>query len=627
MRTLSAALLATLLLTTGCTGSEGDKGGRCDFQFGAGPVAQFHEDNDCAPNPWPSDRLLAAGRVAVPASRVGYALPPDAAFDDARTYLQETSDDLDADGWSTIAPLHVVLDDEPDLTTVDDGFRFYRFDGGTPQADATAFAARWDADLNALILQQQTPLQEGTTYGVVITANLLDAEGRPTARSREFQRYLSSDDALANDVTLYENAGVTTDLIAVAYTFTTATNTAQLASIRDVVFAAAGGVHAPAYESPSSFTGLVEGYHLSGSADFTSSIAGITSGTNLAAIVNGSFDAWDFRNSSSGAFEESFVNGTSTPGVARLDFRLTIPEGTTPPGGWPVVIYAHGLGGQNTDVYRWGNALAPHGFAVIGISALKHGYRGTVPEFFDWESLPRTREHFRQTNADHLQLLRMIIEGKADALAPFDQLDETNVSYMGISLGGILGESFLALAPGANNQRGLIIVGGGHLSRELYAESVGAGYFYPFLQNRAQINSGDPEFQLFMKGFEMLVQLGMDRADPVNFAAHVVAPNTPLTGGANKLVLQTISVGDTWVPNDANEALQRAYGIPTLTAATTSTNGVSGAFRFTSTDFPQVSGEEPHGWFSDLCEAQEMGFTWLESEGETFVDPTTVTCP
>jgi len=622
------AALAALTLATGCSGGDGgSKSGPCDFQFGSGgAIAQFHADSACAPNPWPEDRLLISGRAAVPESRVSYAFPKGEDFAAAREYLQATSDTLDANGWSTISPIHVVLDDEPDLSTVVDGFHFFRFAGDLPIADTTEFDASWDPDLNALILQPRTPLLEATSYGVVITAQLLNTDARPTARGRGFQTYISGS-PLTRDLALYEDSGIETDQIAVSWTFTTAANTIEMIAVRDLVFGAgATGVHVPAYDVPSTFAGLVQGYHLAGSADFLSSIGTITNGSNLAGVVNGAFDSWDFRGTDGGAFDANLVAGTAVPPVERLDFRLTIPEGTPPGGGWPVVIFGHGLGGQNTDAYRWGNELAAYGFAVVGISAVHHGYRGTVPEFFNWESLPRTREHFRQTNADHLQLLHMLQEGNAAALAPFNQLNVDDVSYFGISLGGILGSSFLALSPDANS-KGLLVVPGGHLSRELFANEVGGTYFNPFIANRAQIGATDPEFPLFLKGFEMLVQLGFDRVDPVNFATHIVTPGTQLPSGVPKRVLQTVSIDDNWVPNDANYALQRALGIPTLTAATTNTGGVSGAWVLDDADFPQVTGEEPHGYFSLLCEAQAMGFHWLQSDGTEVLDPTTVTCP
>ena len=119
------------------------------------------------------------------------------------------------------------------------------------------------------------------------------------------------------------------------------------------------------------------------------------------------------------------------------------------------------------------------------------------------------------------------------------------------------------------------------------------------------------------------VRYGSGRLDAFRyyFGPGAQFPDTPA-----KSVLQTISIGDTWVPNDTNEALQRALGIPTLTQASSSGTAISGAWVFDVTDFPQVSGDEPHGWFSDLCGAQEMAFTWLESSGTELLDPTTA-CP
>lgn len=624
----AVAAALTLALVSGCTGeTDKTKSGPCDFQFGnGGPVAQFKRDVACAPNPWPSDRMRDAGGLTIPPSRVDYMLGEDGGFDEAREYLAYTLSTLDVDGWSTIAPLRIRFDSAVDVTTAEDGIAFFRFEGNTPVADATAFDAGWDDELSALVLQPRTPLLDGTTYGVVVTADLLDEAERPTARSREFQEYLADPaEALPADLTLYEDSGVPTDRIALAFTFTTATNTDDLLSIRDWIFSNPAGEHDLDYAS-GTFDDLILGYHLAGSTEFTTSLGSATAGSNLAAIVNGSFDAFDFRGADGGSFDANLVDGSATPPVNRVDFRLTIPEGAPPtPDGWPVVVYAHGLGGSNDDVYEWGDRLAPYGFAVIGISALQHGYRGSVEFFFDWSSLPATREHFRQTNADHLQLLRALRDANAAALAPFDELDVDDVSYFGISLGGILGSSFLSL--NQFGDRGLLVVPGGHLSRELYAQTVGEGYFYPFLQNASGLDSGSPEFQTFLKGFVPLAQLGMDAADPVNYARRVVTPGAQFPDTPAKAVLQTISLGDTWVPNDTNEALQRALGIPTLTAGSSSATAISGAWVFDDSDFPQVTGDEPHGWFTDLCQAQTMGFTWLESGATDLVDPTNVTCP
>src|SRR5206468_11526313 len=56
-------------------------------------------------------------------------------------------------------------------------------------------------------------------------------------------------------------------------------------------------------------------------------------------------------------------------------FTVTIPSGTPPSGGWPIIIQQHGLGGQRDTVVGLAEADAARGFASIGIDAAQHGYR------------------------------------------------------------------------------------------------------------------------------------------------------------------------------------------------------------------------------------------------------------
>jgi hypothetical protein len=80
--------------------------------------------------------------------------------------------------------------------------------------------------------------------------------------------------------------------------------------------------------------------------------------------------------------DERFTrDGSGTPIVIdtpQIPFTIVVPKGTPPPGGWPVIIQQHGLGGQRDTVVGFGEADAARGFASIGIDAVAHGYR-----FFD----------------------------------------------------------------------------------------------------------------------------------------------------------------------------------------------------------------------------------------------------
>lgn len=61
----------------------------------------------------------------------------------------------------------------------------------------------------------------------------------------------------------------------------------------------------------------------------------------------------------------------------KAPYLLTVPSGTPPAGGWPVVIFGHGLTSQRTTMIPITNALATAGFATIGIDVVWHGDRTT----------------------------------------------------------------------------------------------------------------------------------------------------------------------------------------------------------------------------------------------------------
>ena len=627
MKRSIVALAATSTVFTGCNSDKGGGNPACRYEtHAAGAIAQFNADGNCHANPWPSDELLVDGALQIGVERFAYVAPPTEDFDRMREYLAEVIASLDANGFSTIAPFRISFDHAVDPATAADGFHFFRFDGATPSPDATAFVFTWDAELSVLEAQPQTPLAEGVTYGVVISAGLLDTDARPTARSRSFTGLLANEPPTEITALLAaaEGEGIDSSAVALAFRFTTMSATADLVAIRDRIFGAAADVLVPEYDSPSEITGIVEGVFTDTSAGWASALSGATEGSNLAMVAVGTFDPWDFRGADGSAIDADLVTGTATPPTNHIDFRIAIPEGPTPPGGWPVLLFAHGLGGSAVDAYEIGDAIAAEGFAVVGISAIQHGRRGNVTNFFNWEDLPATREHFRQTSIDHLQLVRLLRNGKAGNVPPFDLLDVDDVTYFGVSLGGIMGSAFLSVAP--YNTKGLLVVPGGHLSLELEAETVGDQYLHPFIASRAGLDPTTPEFATFLRAFMPVVQLGLDAGDPVNYATHVVTPGQQLPGTAPKRVLQMISIGDTWVINDANYALQRALGIDVLTPPIGDGGGVSGALVISADDWPEVAQEEPHGWFGDLCAFQEVSWNWIQSDGTAVSDPQAAAC-
>ncbi len=58
-------------------------------------------------------------------------------------------------------------------------------------------------------------------------------------------------------------------------------------------------------------------------------------------------------------------------------YVLTVPAGPTPPNGWPVVIFGHGLTANRTTMVAISNALAAAHFATLAVDVVWHGERNT----------------------------------------------------------------------------------------------------------------------------------------------------------------------------------------------------------------------------------------------------------
>ncbi|HVO31623.1 MAG TPA: hypothetical protein VMV18_12840 [bacterium] len=610
---------------------------------GSGATVQYSADPACSTNPFPSDVLRSGATLNIPAERLAYVMPPDATFDTARTYMGKILATMETDGFSPLAPIIIPMSHEIDPTTAAAGVKLFTVTTGASAAvtldSAHTFSATWDPNFQALVLQPLLPLEEQTEYGVVVTADLKDTNQLPSVRAPAFELYVKG--TPAPEITaLLAGAGVPQDQVALAFTFRTQTIAHDLVAIRDQIFGATavGSALQPAFTNPDpQLTGLDSGYFLRGTTGFDTNIGDAnfveSDLPHIGAVATGAFDVWKFRDDKLLPFNPAYVADGSLGPKEHVQFRVAFPTGTMPAGGWPVVLYQHGLGGAAVDVYNIAekaNAVTGtggNGYVVIGTEAVAHGRRGGIFEFFNWDNMASTRDNFRESVADDLQLLRMMRNAHDQGISPFDQLNVSDVTYMGISLGGILGGPFTALAP--NVPESALVVPGGHLAEELTAPGVGQAYLWNYVSSRADINplADEASFLIFVKGFEIAVQTALDGADGANFGVHVLTPGRQLGVEAKRVLIQE-SHGDTWVPNDENETLRRAMRLPIDTSATTdATNGVSGAWVYTTAAFPSLATDgEPHGWWSHLCNERVQTFTWVQSHGTDLIDPTTVTC-
>ena len=278
-------------------------------------------------------------------------------------------------------------------------------------------------------------------------------------------------------------------------------------------------------------------------------------------------------------------------GDQTVPLMVSIPKGAKPPGGWPVVIYQHGITTNRTTVLAVADALAGAGFAAAAIDMPLHGLTGdetdgtqnyyvqgaertfdldlvdnatgapgpdgkTDPSgkhFINLSSLLTSRDNLRQAVADLLALNRALVDMDYDGGGP--DFDTNQVRFLGHSLGAMAGAAFLALEPSAG-AASLAMPGGG-IAKLLdgsatYGPQIAAGLA------ANGIDKGTAGYEAFMASAQMV----MDSADPINYALETVS---------NRGVHLIEIVGGSASPSDQvipNNVLNIPGTVPSPTAGT-----------------------------------------------------------
>lgn len=586
----------------------------------AGAMALFHLDPRNPANPFPSDRLLdETGHVDVTGEVIGADLPAEPRYNTARALSNIVAEQLrQLDGFSTFAPVRIKFD-APVRAPEEDGVAFlFPCDGeDVPlRLAATDFETSGD---DALELYPRIPLRPKSRYIYAVTRDLLDAEGRAASASPELAEALASD---APDLVAWRariacglerladvhGVGVE-DLIAID-AFTTQPTTDDLHHIRRRFESGELPPPAPSFER---VLGLTVGIFPEGTPEFAAIVGSETSET-IAKVVVGTFPSLDFRKDF-GAFDPEMVYGDTPPAAEHLDFRMTIPKGEMPPAGFPITLFGHGLGGSSENVVATAKLLGDTPIAVIGISAVQHGRRGSVTQFFNLVDGFATREHFRQSVADMMQLVFMIRHAEEE---PFDVIDKERIHYFGVSLGGIMGTLLMGVEPDV--RVAVLSVPGGGLPNILRSEAIGS-LLRPLISLTVGIPQNDPNFEAFLYRFTHLSQWVLDAGDPINTAPLILDPERALAGVPVKRILMQEGFVDTVVPNETTEDLARAMRLTDAKASAgcESEDGCSGIWRFVMTEYgePENSG---HSVTGVLPEAAAQVSEYLLSDGTRIID-------
>jgi dienelactone hydrolase len=224
------------------------------------------------------------------------------------------------------------------------------------------------------------------------------------------------------------------------------------------------------------------------------------------------------------------------------------------PGPWPVVVYAHGLGGGRWEGGGVADQLAGMGIAVVAVDAPRHHEHPTattdadllwVLQFFGIDETAfsldaaKLRDAWRRAAWDKVQLVA--------ALAAAPDLDGDGVAdvvpdqihLVGHSLGGIMGVHLLAEAPQVRSA--MLSVPGGRVSSIVQDSPT----FAPLVALMAPDDATPTDIARFFP----VLQTVIDATDPAVHAARAVAEHD---------VWQDMVLGDDIIPNASNRALARA---------------------------------------------------------------------
>jgi predicted esterase len=287
--------------------------------------------------------------------------------------------------------------------------------------------------------------------------------------------------------------------------------------------------------------------------------------------------------------EFNVVDGVPTV-VDTFDLRFSLsvpssPECPMPAEGYPVVLYAHGTGGNFRSYLNedYAATMAQQCIAMMGVDQIFHGTRPGAPVnpedvlllFFNFENPIAARTNGRQSAIDEIQRARLFTETHAVIPASIShtgediRFDPTKVMFFGHSQGGLNGPLYLALDDSA---RGGVLSGSGAIIGLALLEKTAPQpsiaqlvptVFLGLLPEELE------ELDLFHPAI-MLAQSIVDSIDPINYARLTV--REPLPGFVPKSVLITEGlgadgVGDHYTPPHGIEAQAVAMGVPLLLPA------------------------------------------------------------
>ena len=255
----------------------------------------------------------------------------------------------------------------------------------------------WEPAANTLHFESDQQLDQSSTYLLVVTNGVHDADGAPldTTTFRHDLNFGQTKDpalkayrkALLDGLSMARAVGAQSDDIAAASLFTTQTHHRDLGEDprADPGVVAGAGVVQPRHCGErtvfplSSLASIPlappDGHRDVRTPPSSDGSAAASSPARSRPIAFGSYSSPDYENASK--FIPAYRTAPARPCRTRRTrsaSTLFLPSGAKPADGWPVAIFGHGFGdSQNGAPWAVASSLAQAGIATVAINVVGHG--------------------------------------------------------------------------------------------------------------------------------------------------------------------------------------------------------------------------------------------------------------
>lgn len=503
----------------------------------------YAPDREAGPTAYPDDFWTLPGDTP---TGLQIHLQPDQipgieeTFGNVGSYLSVFDHLSELDGWGLTAGIVMPFTRPLDAASLSpDDVAIVAFPEGAEPVVIAADPQLTDFD-RTVVLIPRLPLPPGTLAAAAIFTSATAPDGTCAAPSRALQELLSPatelDDGIPADVRSPDFVAAAAALgrpveeIAAMLTFTTQSATRLSYRVRDDILSrpppTPTAPFACAYEATPDWT-----------------------------VCDGTVDVLDYRRDD----RTMDALGDGEPlGAHALPTRVWLP-GDGMGGPFPTVMYGHGLSHNRSQGTKVAREVVADGVAVIAVDAVEHGdhpSRTEVPlellealTFFGIQFTPPSvdgrliRDNWRQSTFDKLQIVELLRDGFDVDGDGGDDFDVQQLSYVGLSLGAIMGPELLALSDAFT--AGVLNVPGGRTTGIIQDSEL----FSPLLDVMAPEGTTQGDIDRFFP----LLQAIVDPGDAMVWAPRVadVTPN----------LLVQIAYLDGTVPNSTNEAVSRALGV------------------------------------------------------------------